>query len=958
MAELSAQPLARARGVHGKVGKGSRAQRKGEAHQATEAGLDLLRVLGWLVLHDAAVPGEPDNAIDHVLAGPSGVYIVNTVSWPGAINMRDDVLTVGGTNRTEALGQVSAAADAVRALLGGVPVAPMLCFERLETVAGVVGDVALCASENILDLLTGQPEILSSAAFAKASRTISTSCRPGVRPTSPAAAAVEPATEPEAAPAAKNGRRTGARKAVRSPEPPARTSVVPPAQPTEDVVARRAQEAPAATVASAEDITRVAAFERLMMTGSTETEVPPADVLAEPVEDLVVDPVIDPVIEPVLDLPDDAASAQPNTVIGDAGAALWRELTGSPEEQGTTDELVDVDAALAEAEAWEREVEEAEAREREAREERELAQRLAEEAVAQERAEREAQEAREREAEDLAAQEVRERKAREAFERVQQEALELTRQEEQELAEREAQKVAEREAAERAEQEAREAAERAEQEAREQVEREAREAAELEARQAAEREAAELAEQEARAAADRAEQEAREQAEQEARAAAELEAAEREAAELAEQGARAAAERAEQEAREQAEQEARAAAEREAAELAEQEAREAAEREAAELAEQEAREAAERAEQEAREQAEQKARAAAEQEAAEQEAREAAKRAEREARKLAKREAREAREAAEREAAELAELEEQVRVEREQAVREAGEARVRAELDAAAEAAEDLEDDDEELDAEQEARERAAWEALKQAARAAREREQRESEEAWSRQLEAHENQMRVERERTAELYEALQPAANKSAETDPLTESVSGSREHGRRRAMLTVALGALLVAVVMIAVPHVPGAVAWAQHLIGKESPTSIGTTVPVKATTGHPDVKVLAGTPVSAQPGPGAKVAKGHHLIAVPIRLENQGTTRWELPLAAKTTAVDNLGVALSVARTVPSVKGLQVLGAQAKVAPGKVVTGYVVFSVQNGRTISSISLVLGQSADDSVTWQVAP
>ena len=87
MAELSAHaPMVRGRGAGGR-GKGSRsAQRKGEAQQATAAGLDLLRVLGWLVLHDASVPDEPDGSIDHVLAGPSGVYVVNTVGWSGPIS--------------------------------------------------------------------------------------------------------------------------------------------------------------------------------------------------------------------------------------------------------------------------------------------------------------------------------------------------------------------------------------------------------------------------------------------------------------------------------------------------------------------------------------------------------------------------------------------------------------------------------------------------------------------------------------------------------------------------------------------------------------------------------------------------------------------------------------------------------------------------------------------------------
>src|SRR3954453_23659825 len=128
MAELSAHaPPARSRDVPS-VRKGSRS-RKGEVQQATAAGLDLLRALGWLVLHDVVMRRDSDATVDHVLAGPSGVYVVNTVSWSGPIAAQDGRLSVGGVDRGEALPDVATAADDVRALLGEVLVAALLCFE-------------------------------------------------------------------------------------------------------------------------------------------------------------------------------------------------------------------------------------------------------------------------------------------------------------------------------------------------------------------------------------------------------------------------------------------------------------------------------------------------------------------------------------------------------------------------------------------------------------------------------------------------------------------------------------------------------------------------------------------------------------------------------------------------------------------------------------------------------------
>src|SRR5689334_20362906 len=112
---------------------GSRKAEKNSDHrQATEAGLDLLRVLGWMVVHDVALPGSPAQVVDHVAAGPSGVFVINTVTVPGALTIRDDVLLCGGVDQAAELDEVTAAVERVRSVLGGHPVAPLLCFVRGE----------------------------------------------------------------------------------------------------------------------------------------------------------------------------------------------------------------------------------------------------------------------------------------------------------------------------------------------------------------------------------------------------------------------------------------------------------------------------------------------------------------------------------------------------------------------------------------------------------------------------------------------------------------------------------------------------------------------------------------------------------------------------------------------------------------------------------------------------------
>jgi hypothetical protein len=451
MAELSAHaPAVRGRGAGGR-GKGSRsAQRKGEAQQATAAGLDLLRVLGWLVLHDASVAEDAEGSIDHVLAGPSGVYVVNTVDWSGPIAVQGDVLTVGGSNRSEALADVAAAAEQVRRLLGAIPVAPLLCFERLEPVTGVAGDVALCASENILDLLTTQPEILDPAAVTRASRSLSAAFQ------------------------------AGARQQVRAVEPsPSRTQ--PSSGPTvDDLVRARSEESPqtpSTGESRAADAARIESLEQLM--GGSEAPVvsPDSSIPQEPSRrhrfglrrgSKKPAPAPEPtaLVEPPADV-DAPVDAAPDEVsprvrssdacaVGDAGAALWLALTDAPDGVSPNGvahqelQILDDEAALDGAE-------EQLARER-----------------AQEEADQAAEQLRRHEAD-----QARKRAAEEARENLEREARALA---EQERLEQEAREQAEREAAARLEREAREQAEReaAARLEQERLEREAREQAERE----------------------------------------------------------------------------------------------------------------------------------------------------------------------------------------------------------------------------------------------------------------------------------------------------------------------------------------------------------------------------------------------------------------------------------------------------------------------------------------------
>ncbi|HEX2894378.1 MAG TPA: nuclease-related domain-containing protein [Marmoricola sp.] len=982
MAELSAQPRpARSRDVQGRSTRSARGpQRKGEHEQATAAGLDLLRVLGWLVLHDVTIPADPANgvaevAVDHVLAGPPGVYVVNTVSWSGPIAAADGVLTVGKTDHSDVLVEAAAAADVVRTLLGGTPVAPLLCFERLEAVAGVAGDVALCASENILDLLTSQPQILDGAAVAQASARLAAACR-ALRgaPTVAAKAPVhdQPAPRPVVGPtveelARARAEQLAAQAAADAAEKSAELVGEPERHETHERhglarAFRRSRRGAVVADPVVEPVLDQPAVEPLIEPGPASVAAEPTDAedarsgigpdlagaddssgeppSAEPAP-LEVGPVeVGPVGGPSVESGSEMTVARlSNAAVAEAGAALWRSLTESAhdhggghhddvvaephvEDHGRPDEPVvqlesgpgfgaveelDVEAAFAEAEARQREAEECEAA-------------AGAGPVPMPAGLDEVSEPREEDPE-LEAQLQAAREAQEARARAVQELLEQARREAEEA---EARELAERE--------------RAEAEERARLEAEARERAEAEARARLEAEAREREERE------RAEREARERAEAEERA------------------------RLEAEARERAERE---RAEREERERAEAEAREQAEREERERAEAEERR---RLEEEAREQAEQQQRR-------EEEAQEAAARAAWEAR------LRTAREAREREAHEAGAVGDG-RDQGVMAVIRAHQPDVRqaelllpepivpasagvttAEHTAAAVPAAEPVESTADVDP-------GTWEPAVDATPDVVDAELQVEEPQWEAQAAVVAPRERASaRVSDADVVDAplAEPRLDASGDEQPRGLRASWSRRRRRRaaeaedgaspgqrfpaRAMVHVALGALLIAGVIVGAPRAHDAVSWVRHLAGGSDGTAVGTLVDVGADTEHPAVEVLAGAPVDVPPAVAA-AGKGKHLVVVPLRLQNRGTEPWPVPVAARVTVMDDLGVTHPVAKAVKAVKAYPLLPGRATVAPDQETKGYVAFTVPDGRTVTSVTLGLSQSGKDAVTWQVRP
>ena len=102
----------------------------------------LADVAGIEVLHDCPWPGTRKSNIDHIVVGPSGVFVIDAKKYSGKVEVLDKGsifrpdfrLYVNGRNQTKLVDSVIAQSAAVRSLLGrdDIQVSGVLCFVGAE----------------------------------------------------------------------------------------------------------------------------------------------------------------------------------------------------------------------------------------------------------------------------------------------------------------------------------------------------------------------------------------------------------------------------------------------------------------------------------------------------------------------------------------------------------------------------------------------------------------------------------------------------------------------------------------------------------------------------------------------------------------------------------------------------------------------------------------------------------
>jgi hypothetical protein len=101
----------------------------GERHTARV--LDRLGRDGYVVFHDLAMPHSPAN-LDHLVVGPSGVFVIDSKQWIGQVHQSADGLVWHDHYRLDrTLATIRWQAETLGRLLG-VPVAPLVCVHGAQ----------------------------------------------------------------------------------------------------------------------------------------------------------------------------------------------------------------------------------------------------------------------------------------------------------------------------------------------------------------------------------------------------------------------------------------------------------------------------------------------------------------------------------------------------------------------------------------------------------------------------------------------------------------------------------------------------------------------------------------------------------------------------------------------------------------------------------------------------------
>ena len=208
----------------------------------------------------------------------------------------------------------------------------------------------------------------------------------------------------------------------------------------------------------------------------------------------------------------------------------------------------------------------------------------------------------------------------------------------------------------------------------------------------------------------------------------------------------------------------------------------------------------------------------------------------------------------------------------------------------------------------------------------------------------------------------AAVPSAQPRLGHDPWRPAPSRPRRRpARGRGGPTATRFALMLVALVVAVAMVPtlitvlsdAASRGVQHLVAPSKP--VGTTQTVAAADGHPELAMTVASVVDTRAaGHGPQPPAGHRLVAVTIRLENQGDQRWLWDSNTRLTLVDSAGSAHGPTADYPAVQAGTVLSGTPKVRAHQALTGAVVFEIPSDVRIDSVRFDVGPGLPKTLRW----
>jgi Nuclease-related domain len=149
--------------------------------------LQPLEAEGFRILHDRKIPGSRAN-IDHIVIGPPGIFVVETKSFAGSLQIRGDDVYVAGRRKTGMIDEVEREAAAVRTALAddlaahGWAVTPIICVHRadLPWFRSEVAGVRIVSGKETVKRLRKAQAILSPADVERLVALVEERLRPAV----------------------------------------------------------------------------------------------------------------------------------------------------------------------------------------------------------------------------------------------------------------------------------------------------------------------------------------------------------------------------------------------------------------------------------------------------------------------------------------------------------------------------------------------------------------------------------------------------------------------------------------------------------------------------------------------------------------------------------------------------------------------------------------------------------